>query len=111
MKPTQDIFNFPDHVARTTLPARSFQVQINEANPATTLAAVSIVFSKDGATTLTPTTTIASAAAWQFTVNKVAAASMDLEPGIHTYDIETTDSAGTVKKYVGGTMTILPSPQ
>ena len=108
---TQGVFIWPDHVTGTTLKARPFQVQINDANPAATLSAVSVVFAKDGATTLTPTVTINNATTWTFTVGPVAAATMAIAEGVHEYDIETTDSAGVVRKYVRGTITILPSPQ
>lgn len=109
--PTQGVFIFPDQVARTTFKERSFTIVV--AGLATTLSSASMKFSKDGATTLTPSVTVttATAGAWVLKMNTVAAASMDLSPGIHTYDIKTTDSVGTVEKFVRGTINILPSPQ
>ena len=109
--PTQGVFIFPDQVTGTTLLARQFTIAVS--GQTTTLSAVSIKFSKDGAVTLTPTTTIttATAGAWAFTMNLVAAASMGLAEGVHTFDIKTTDSAGVVAKYLRGTINILPSPQ
>ena len=53
---------------------------------------------------------ITNAATWQFTVGPVAAATMNIAEGIHTGDIETTDSAGNVKKWVATSIKILPSP-
>ena len=107
----QGIFNFPAQPSGTTFKARSFIVTVNGSAPATTLTAVSIVFKKDGATTLTPSTTIVNAATWEFTVNTVAASSMGLAVGDHQYDIKTTDSAGTIEKYVSGVLPILPTQQ
>lgn len=111
MTGTQGVFTWPDQVAGTTLKARSFQVEINGAAPSSTLSAVSVKFAKDGAVTLTPTTSITSAALWQFTVGPVAASGMGLAEGIHDFDIKTTDASGVVSKYVRGTINILPSPQ
>lgn len=108
---TQGIFIWPDQVTGTTLKERTFQITVNGSAPAHSLSAVSVKFAKDGAVTLTPTVTITNAASWQFTVGPVAASSMGLAEGIHEFDIKTTDSAGTVEKYVRGTINILPSPQ
>ena len=109
--PTQGVFIFPDHVKGTTLKEQSFTVVV--AGLATTLVSASIKFAKDGAVTLTPSVTVttATAGAWVLKMNTVAASSMGLAVGIHTYDIQTTDSAGTVEKFVRGTINILPSPQ
>ena len=107
----QGIFTWPDQVTGTTLKARTFAVTVNGSAPASSLSAVSVKFAKDGVVTLTPTVTITSAGAWQFTVGPVAASGMGLAEGIHDFDIKTTDAAGTVEKYISGTLNILPSPQ
>jgi len=108
---TQSIYNFPPQVAGTTFKAVQFQV-LNPINPPTTaLSAVSCVFKKDGAVTLTPNVTINSGANWIFTIGPVATSSMGIAGGIHEFDIKTTDAGGVVRKYVSGNMVILPSQQ
>jgi hypothetical protein len=104
----QKLYVFPTLVTGTTLLSQAFVVEINDAAPTATLASVSCVFSKDGAITLTVTCTVTSAALWNFTVGPVAASSMALAPGLHEGYIETTDSAGTVRKYVKTQLNILP---
>jgi len=108
---SQAFFQWPDTPQGTTLDARTFVVEINGSAPSNVLSAVSVVFAKNGAATLTPAVTITNAATWAFTVGPVAAADMGLADGVHTFDIETTDAAGNVKKYVAGEIKILPSPQ
>jgi len=108
---TQSVYNFPPQVAGTTLAAIQFQVLTPTDPPTSDLSAVSCVFKKDGAVTLTASTTINSANNWVFTVGPVAAASMALEEGIHKFDIKTTDAAGKVRKYVRGEIQILPTQQ
>ena len=107
----QAVYKFPDTVKGTTLKAESFEVLINDAAPGVSLSSVTCIFAKDGATTLTPTTAITSAANWQFTVGPVAAGSMTLEEGLHVGDIKTTDATGIVRKYCRVELNILPSPQ
>ena len=107
---SQNTYEFPDTVKGTTLAAQSFEVLINDAPPSSNLASVSCTFAKDGATTLTPTAAITSAANWQFTVGPVAAATMAIEEGFHIGDIKTTAADGTVKKYCRVVIKILPSP-
>ena len=108
---SQNLYEFPDTVKGTTLKAQAFEVLINDAPPSSSLSAVVCVFAKDGAVTLTPTTSITSAANWQFTVGPVAAATMSIEEGIHLGDIKTTSADGTVRKYCQVQIQILPSPQ
>jgi len=110
-KEAQNTFKLPDTVQGTTLDAVSFEVLINDVAPSSSLADVDCVLAKDGATTLTITTTITNAASWYFTLNSVAGASMNLEEGLHVGDIETTDAAGNIRKYVRIELEILPSPQ
>lgn len=106
----QGIFNFPDQVQGTTLRARSFQF-FDGGTPPANLSSVVMKFSKDGAVTKTPTMAITNATTWAFDMQAVAGADMGMEVGIHTFDIKTTDAAGTVQKYVRGTINILPSAQ
>jgi len=108
---TQGTFNWPPLVSGATMKARAFQITVNGAAPASALDAVAVVFKKDGVITITPDVEITNAALWQFTVGPVDAAETVIEPGIHGFDIATTDAAGVVEKYVGGTITILPSPR
>jgi hypothetical protein len=108
---SQNTYEFPDTVKGTTLKVQAFEVLVNGAAPSSNLTAVSCVFAKDGAVTLTPTTAITSAASWQFTVGPVAAGTMAIEEGIHIGDIKTTAADGTVEKYCRVVLKILPSPQ
>lgn len=60
--------------------------------------------------TLTLTSTggnivITSPANWQFTVNRITP--FPLSPGTHPWSIETTDSGGSIKTYLVGTVQIL----
>tara|TARA_R110000868_G_scaffold59271_1_gene181948 strand:- start:475 stop:816 length:342 start_codon:yes stop_codon:yes gene_type:complete len=107
---SQNTYEFPDTVKGSTLEVQSFEVLINDVPPTSNLSAVVCTFAKDGATTLTPTTAITSAASWQFTIGPVAAATMAIEEGIHIGDIKTTAADGTVKKYCRVVIKILPSP-
>ncbi len=104
----QGIFNFPDQVKGATLPARSFLFYSGQTPPAN-LSTVALKFYKDGAVTLTPSMTITNSATWEFNMNTVAGASMNLEEGIHDFDIKTTDAAGTIEFFIRGTINILPS--
>lgn len=108
---TQSIYNFPPQVSGTTLSAVQFQILNPTSPPTSDLSSVSCVFKKDGAVTLTASTTINSANDWVFTVGPVAAASMGIAEGVHQFDIKTTDAAGKVRKYVRGEIQILPSQQ
>lgn len=54
------------------------------------------------------TITTATAGAWEFTIAAFTAAVMEeIEDGTHSYDIETTDSSGTVFTDFSGTWTVL----
>lgn len=107
----QNTYRFPDTVRGTTLKAQAFEITVNDAPPASNLASVTCVFAKDGATTLTLTCSITSAANWQFTTAQTSAATMLIEEGTHVGDIKTTDAAGVVRKYCRTEIKILPSPQ
>jgi hypothetical protein len=105
----QGIFNFPDQVQGTTLAQRNFIIE----DVTTTLVSVSMVFEKDGATTLTPSITITSTSPpWAFRMNAISANTMEIEEGIHTYAIRTVDTNGVTgaQKYIAGQINILPSP-
>lgn len=108
---SQNTYAFPDTVSGTTLYSQGFEVLVNDAAPASALTAVSCVFAKDGATTLTVPVTIDSAANWQFTTNTVSGATMNLAEGLHVGDIKTTAADGTIRKYAKVTINILPSPR
>jgi hypothetical protein len=50
----------------------------------------------------------ATAGAWDFTISALSAATMEaIDPGSHSYDIETTDAAGTVFTDFSGTWQVL----
>ena len=107
----QGVLNLPDQVARTTFHAITASVTVGDAVPDFPLESASLVFRKDGEETLEIPVTINIASSWDITIGPVAAEDMDMETGIHTYDLLTVDSAGNKEKYVGGTMKILYSPQ
>ena len=110
-KEAQNTYQLPDTVKGTTLETLSFEVLVNTIAPLTTLSTVTCLLAKDGATTLTLPITITNSTSWYFTIDEVVGSNMDLEEGLHIGDIETTDSAGIVKKYVKLELQILPSPQ
>lgn len=68
-----------------------------------TTAALSLDSSTTGVTITT-----ATAGAWDFTIGPITAAqTATLDPGLYLYDIETTDSAGTVRTEFSGIWEIL----
>jgi hypothetical protein len=79
---------------------------------ADTLTSVRMIFhdAAGDTDTLTLTSTggnisITSAANWQFTVNAITP--FPLSPGTQYWNIETTDSGGSIKTYMVGTIQIL----
>ena len=107
---SQGVFNWPDQVSGTTLHPRPFETLVDGSPPTSPIVSAEMVFEKDGETTLTVPLTVTSTSSWTITSSTVSAATMILDPGYHFHDIKTTDSNGSVEKYVAGSMKILPSP-
>lgn len=112
---TQGTYTLPS-VARgdTWVGVPLMRVEINGDPPASALARVRLQARKKpdatGAALIDldsedDTITVDDAAAWEFSI---PAQVVDVAAGTYHYDIETTDAADAVKKYIKGTWTILP---
>lgn len=106
-------WNWPPVTQGDTYPA----CQIAETDSDTDLARVRVkVADVDGVTVLTldsdtagVTITTATAGAWDFQIDAIpAATTTSLQSGIYSYDLETTDDAGTVSTEFSGSWQIHP---
>lgn len=103
-------WNWDPVVTGDTYPA----AQITETSSETALSAVRLkirasgsstpVLSLSGGSGITITTT--TAGAWDFTIDAIDTSTLDA--GIYAYDIETTDSEGTVRTELQGIWQIIP---
>ena len=102
-------YNFATITAGDTYPAADVRI---EHAYVSTLTRVRIMFSpcSGGAPVLTLDSastgiTITNAATWEFTIDRIAA--VPLAAGNYAYQMETTDSAGTVRTETRGTWQII----
>ena len=102
-------WNWASVVTGDTYPAANLKIDGADS----TLARVQIQFKPcaggDASLTLdsnNATITINDAATWDFTINRIAAVSLDA--GIYAYDMQTTAADGTIRTETSGTWTILP---
>ena len=106
-------WNWPAVIQGDTYPA----TQITESASDTDLARVRVkVADVDGVTAITldsdttgVTITTATAGAWDFQIDAIqSATTTSLPAGIYSYDLETTDDAGTVRTEFSGSWQIHP---
>lgn len=101
-------WDWPEVVTGDTFPA----INITESDHESDLERVRIKFVLSGATSPSLTLdsdatgiTINDAAAWDFTIDAINP--VTLEAGVYSYDLETTDAAGTIRTEFAGTWPIL----
>jgi hypothetical protein len=105
-------YSFPDTFSGDTLDATPFTVTRTPTSLAT-LVSVEVDFRPNNAnscvTSLTLSNgngiTITNATTWAFTVNRIA--SLNLDPGYYVCSFKFTDSAGRIRNYLRGNITIL----
>ena len=101
-------WDWPEVVTGDTYPATN----ITESDHESDLARVRISIVASGETTPALTLdsdatgiTINDASAWDFTIDAINPVTLDAS--VYSYDLETTDSAGTIRTEFSGTWTIL----
>lgn len=101
-------WDWPEVVTGDTFPA----IHITEADHESDLSRVRISIVLSGATDAALTLdsnstgiTINDAAAWDFTIDQISP--VTLAAGVYSYDLETTDAAGTIRTEFSGTWNIL----